>query len=78
MAIIINSVKGINNGKVVTVVKYLGEVKNCKEGNRWLVDIYFNSHTNHSINHCPEYQLMRIDGFKEDKVIQGSKELAHG
>ena len=77
MAIIINSVMG-HNGKVVTVGEFIGYIENWDGNDNWEIDINLIGTYGRSNNTVRECQLMRIDGFKEDKVIQESKELAHG
>ena len=78
MAIIMNSWAG-NNGIIVTVGNYIGKVDGWAGNHRWEVDEPIQSVVpGFSSKHLPDYQLMRIDGFKEDKVKKESKELSNG
>jgi hypothetical protein len=72
LAMVINSVH--NNGKIVTVIENLGRLFPTVKHDYWRFDAKFDAFTRKDnkpigkkIDHCPEYQLMRIDGFDEDE-----------
>jgi len=74
LAIIIRSNAG-NEGKVVTVGKFLGRVKDLRNdcyyrGNDYReVDIELNSTYGGKVNYTRESWLLRIDGLKEDESV---------
>ena len=76
MAVIINSKMG-NNGKVVNVISNVGKIEDWYDVVFWETDLILLGSDGVTDSLIPEYQLMRIDGFKED-TTQESKEIAHG
>lgn len=75
LAIVINSAAG-NNGKVVTVGNYLGQIYKDAKYNYWEISPKlegFAVKTGKSsglLGHAPEHQLLRIDGYEEDETIE--------
>ena len=71
LAIVINSECG-NNGKIVKVIKCLGKIYGNNENIYWefegsLPGMKIRTKIPiENTNKCPEYQLMRIDGFTEE------------
>ena len=64
-AIIVNSNAG-NDGKTVTVGKYIGYIDKWFGKNRWEIDIVVFSTQGNPVKSIDESQLMRIDGYKEE------------
>ena len=67
MAVIINNDMGWN-GKACEVIYFIGEHKNHGDKN-WAITVYEERLI------AKEYQLMRIDGFKEDADIENEVKL---
>lgn len=62
LAMITHSHAG-NTGKVVRVIKYIGEVDGFWfTPDRWEIDTWINTSDGMGCNHHPEQWLMRIDG----------------
>lgn len=66
-----------NTGKVVRVIKYLGEVEGFwSTPDRWEIDTWINTSDGMGCNHHPEQWLMRIDGedfsheTEEEKILE--------
>lgn len=75
LAIVINSAAG-NNGKVVTVGNYLGQIYKNAKYNYWEISPKLEcvcAETRRSVgllNHTPEHQLLRIDGYEDNEIIE--------
>ena len=72
-----------NNGKVVTVGKFLGIVLDFGIQDRWEVDKAFKSQTAignvacEDVYHLPEKSLMRIDGGEYEEGEEQQEELTN-
>lgn len=69
-----------NNGKIVKVIRYVGEASGWAKGCKfWETDatVICNRHGEKG-SFFSEYSLMRIDGYEEDKdITEIAKELIH-
>lgn len=68
LAIVINSCSG-NDGKTVTVGKYIGNVPGYVGNRRWEVDRPMPAIFGEIIYHMQEKQLLRIDGGSFDVLV---------
>ena len=64
LAVIIRSYAG-NAGKEVTVGKFIGGVPGFRHTDIWEVDIFLDTIFGERVQHCPESNLLRIDGYEE-------------
>ena len=73
MAVIINSIIG-NDGIVVTVGKFIGDVPDFYPGDRWYVDPPITARKGGTANHHPGSWLLRIDGYEETEKSEEKAE----
>ena len=59
-AVIVNSRAG-NNGLVVRVIRYIGDVPGFGHTSRWEISEYLKTDQHHYVNHAGEACLRRID-----------------
>ena len=88
LAIVVGPPVDENNGKVVTVGRYLGEISGDDDnyiwlGKRWEVDRAIHAHSqkqdgpsNVYAKHIAEICLMRIDGYEKPMAEQNALEEA--
>ena len=75
LAVVINSAAG-NNGKVVTVGNYLGQIFEKCLYNYWEISPKLKGitirtmKTTELLGHAPEHQLLRIDVYEEDETVE--------
>jgi hypothetical protein len=65
LAVVIGARIHVNNGKVVTVGRYIGSVPGCLLQNRWEVSEYILNNYGELSKHISQELLLRIDGEPE-------------
>ena len=76
MAWTYNCVVPENNGKIVKVISFIGEVEGFAGNDRWMTDGKFISIYGVIHGFLNESKLLRIDGYEDDKSIEEiTKEL---
>ena len=65
LAVVIGSVVAENNGKVVTVGRYLGDVEDFKQKSHWEISCKVMIDKGFYVKHAPQNLLLRIDGDPE-------------
>ena len=75
LAVLIHSTAG-NDGKFVTVGKFIGQVYGWVGDRRWEIDRVFEADIGGFFgNHMQEHQLLRIDNYKPETADSLAEEL---